>query len=126
VAEDKDAPSYAAPTITDYGDLLRMTKVVYPFVDNAARQDLSFSSPGAGGAGTGGVLSALSSSPSSAENAGAAGGVPAGGAAAGQGGGAGGAGGSLPFTGFVPGIVAMIGAGFAAAGYGIRRALRRR
>jgi hypothetical protein len=118
---------YSAPAITDYGDLACMTAVVNPLLDDAARRDLGFSSPGAG---TGGVLAAQGSSPSSGGTASGGGGAHAGGGGLGGGGAAagagGGGGGRLPFTGFVPGIVAAIGAGFTAAGYAIRGALRLR
>jgi hypothetical protein len=117
---------YEGPRITDYGDLVRLTSVVHPPPFAGAAQDLSFSSPhSTTGGDTGAVLPASAVSPissSGSETPDAAGAVQGAGASGGGTGAA--AGGHLPFTGFVPGLVAATGAGFAAVGVFIRRVLR--
>jgi hypothetical protein len=118
--------------ITDYGGLVQMTAVMHPLLGDAAAHDLSFSTPSTPG-GAIEVLPASSSSPGSGETdtlgtatGSAPGGATTGGGGATGGGGTGaGHGGSLPFTGFAPGILGVLGAGFTAAGAALRRALRR-
>jgi hypothetical protein len=119
---------YLRPAITDYGDLVQMTNVVHPLLDDAARRDLSFSSQVGGAGATLGTRTSGTTNPSDATAGGASGGGAGGGTGGGGAGGGGGGGphGSLPFTGFASGLVAAVGAGFTAAGYGIRRLLRPR
>jgi hypothetical protein len=122
--------------ITDYGGLVQMTAVMHPLLGGGAAHDLSFSSPGTPGGGIE-ILPGSASSPGSSDpdalgavSGTVPGGTAPGGAASGggtpAGGGTGsGTGGSLPFTGFAPGIIGVLGAGFTAAGAAIRRALKR-
>jgi hypothetical protein len=122
--------------ITDYGGLVQMTAVMHPLLGGAAAHDLSFSSPSS----PGGAIEVLPASQSSggadesgtpgtatgaAPGAGTSGVGASGGGTPGGGGTGSGHGGSLPFTGFAPGIVGVLGAGFTAAGAAIRRALKR-
>jgi hypothetical protein len=151
--EGDRSTGYERPALVDYGDLARITADVSVFTGQARTTDLSFSPPagsagavaGAGGgggdgapagvlpgtlaAGTGGAphghggaadtLGSGDSLGGVASGGGSGGGTGAGGAGSGSGGGA------LPFTGFVVATVGALGAGLAASGATLRRALRR-
>jgi hypothetical protein len=115
---------YAAPEVTDYGNLVEITAAVHLLVGAADISDLSFSgyvAPGGSGE-LGGVTEtsatgAGDSSPGSGGDAGATAGGSQGGSSGSSGGG-----GQLPFTGFAAGAAAAIGSALAAGGAALRRA----
>jgi hypothetical protein len=109
---------YAPPCVRDYGDLVSMTadgSLLHLGIGSAIGAVTAPATPGGvlggdrpGGSPGGDVVP---------------GGVLGSGASSGS---AEGGGGRLPFTGFAAAAVGSIGAGLAAAGVAIRRALRRR
>jgi hypothetical protein len=127
VAKAREALGYVRPTVTDYGGLLLMTSVVRPLLADVSVHDLSFSSPaGPPEPGSGNLPLTTGSHAAYGATGTEQGGTDAGTAGSlGSSAGEGGNGDSLPFTGFAPGVAALIGAGFTAAGTAIRRALRR-
>jgi hypothetical protein len=132
---------YLPPEIVDYGDLRQMTAAAHPLLGVPMAQAPPFSSAAGGGPGGRGAVAGTQAGVLPQQVAGGGtpgesgvagetttgGGSPGGGSGGGTGGGTGGGGGggSLPFTGLVAGAVAATGSALAAAGAGLRRALRR-
>lgn len=112
---------YAAPEVTDYGNLVEITAAVHVLMGASDVSDLSFSgslTPGAGGQ----LGTVAQSSPTGAQETSTGdSGDLAGGSHGGSGGSSGG-GSQLPFTGFAAGAAAAIGSALAAGGAALRRA----
>jgi hypothetical protein len=151
VRDDGPRSRYEPPAISDYGDLLALTRQVDFLLPAGSVSSMAFASlpatpegppPMSGGApvvpegasvtplsqagGSAGALPAAETDAGGVSGAEQGGGGPAGEGTAGLGGGpAGGGSGELPFTGFAAGALAAAGVALSSAGVALRRRLRR-